>query len=364
MKRILYILALATLTSCTSLIATTATASMSISPASIREETRFLTDKMAYELRLSNRQYNDLYEINYDFIYAVSDLMEDVVYGYEWALEAYYEALDRRNDDLRWVLSDSQYRRFIRADYFYRPLYVSDGRYWSYRIYSYYPDRTVFYYDVPHHYSTYNGGNYRRYYNGVSYYRNRHTEIRHYSSPYSVRSSRRYNSYRSSDFGTIRFRANSNVRPENHRSMRRDDVNYNTRSRSYDSYQQRDRDYNRYNNSSSTRSYNTPNTRENSRTREYNSYSRDNTRTVPRSESTRSREDSRNSYSTAEPTRSRRGESTSTPVRSETRSVESRPTTRENVDRSSETRSSRRSEGATRSSSSEQPERGSSRSRR
>lgn len=356
-------MALATLTSCTSLIATTATAGMSMSPASIREETRFLTDKMAYELRLSNRQYNDLYEINYDFIYTVSDLMEDVVYGYEWALNAYYEALDLRNDDLRWVLSDSQYRRFMRADYFYRPLYVSNGRYWSYRIYSYYPDRTVFYYDVPYHYSTYSGANYRRYYNSASHYRNRHTEIRHYSSPYSVRSSRRYDSYRSSDFGTIRFRANSSVRPESHRSMRSDDVNRNTRSRGYDSYTQRERNYDRYNNSSHARSYNTPSTRENNRTREYDSYNRENTRTVTRSENTRSRDDSRSGYPATEQTCSRRGESTS-PVRSETRSVESRPTTRENVDRSSETRSSRRSEGATRSSSSEQSERGSSRSRR
>ena len=32
----------------------------------VRQETRFLTDKMAYELDLSTDQYNDTYEINYD----------------------------------------------------------------------------------------------------------------------------------------------------------------------------------------------------------------------------------------------------------------------------------------------------------
>ena len=69
----------------------------------VRKETRFLTDKMAYELSLSTQQYNDAYEINYDFIYSVRNIMDYVARGYEWALDDYYEALDIRNDDLRWV---------------------------------------------------------------------------------------------------------------------------------------------------------------------------------------------------------------------------------------------------------------------
>ncbi len=44
--------------------------------------------------------------------------MDYVARGYEWALDDYYEALDIRNDDLRWVLSDAQYRRFLGAEYF------------------------------------------------------------------------------------------------------------------------------------------------------------------------------------------------------------------------------------------------------
>ena len=36
-----------------------------MSTSKIRKETRFLTDKMAYELNLTTQQYNDAYEINY-----------------------------------------------------------------------------------------------------------------------------------------------------------------------------------------------------------------------------------------------------------------------------------------------------------
>ena len=88
-----------------------------MSTSKIRKETRFLTDKMAYELNLTTQQYNDAYEINYDFIYSVRNIMDYVARGYEWAMDDYYEALDIRNDDLRWVLSDGQYRRlFLSAD--------------------------------------------------------------------------------------------------------------------------------------------------------------------------------------------------------------------------------------------------------
>ena len=101
-------------------IGITAISSVSMAAMSnsrIRKETRFLTDKMAYELNLSTGQYNDVYEINYDFIYSIRYLMDDVIRGEEWALDKYYRTLDIRNDDLRWVLTASQYRRFIGVDY-------------------------------------------------------------------------------------------------------------------------------------------------------------------------------------------------------------------------------------------------------
>ena len=73
-------------------IGITAISSVSMAAMSnsrIRKETRFLTDKMAYELNLSTGQYNDVYEINYDFIYSIRYLMDDVIRGEEWALDKY-----------------------------------------------------------------------------------------------------------------------------------------------------------------------------------------------------------------------------------------------------------------------------------
>ena len=207
MKRILFLLFAIGLT-----VGTTAMAGMSTSK--VRKETRFLTDKMAYELSLSTQQYNDAYEINYDFIYSVRNIMDYVARGYEWALDDYYEALDIRNDDLRWVLSDAQYRRFLGAEYFYRPIYVTGGK-WSFRVYVNYPNRSLFYFGVPYHYRTYCGAHYRPHFHHVSYYRGRYTNFNHYSAPHRVRDQRVFHSYRRSDFGSVRFRPNTSTRPHN-----------------------------------------------------------------------------------------------------------------------------------------------------
>ena len=83
MKRILFIL-LATLSTAVCSAGTNA-----MSNSKVRKETRFLTDKMAYELNLNTEQYNDVYEINYDFISGVRYVMDDVLYGNEWALNRY-----------------------------------------------------------------------------------------------------------------------------------------------------------------------------------------------------------------------------------------------------------------------------------
>ena len=207
MKRILFLLFAVGLTANMTVMA-------GMSTSKVRKETRFLTDKMAYELSLSTQQYNDAYEINYDFIYSVRNIMDYVARGYEWALDDYYEALDIRNDDLRWVLSDGQYRRFMGADYFYRPIYVTGGR-WSLRVYINYPNRGLFYFGVPYHYHTYCGAHYRPHIHHTSYYRGRYNNFHHYSTPHRVRDQRVYHSYRRSDFGSVRIRPNSSVRPHN-----------------------------------------------------------------------------------------------------------------------------------------------------
>ena len=209
-------------------IGITAVSSVSMADMSnsrIRKETRFLTDKMAYELNLSTGQYNDVYEINYDFVYSIRYLMDDVMRGEEWALDNYYRTLDIRNDDLRWVLTASQYRRFIGVDYFYRPIYANGGG-WSFRVYIRYTNHNHFYFGKPYHYSSYCGGHYRTHYHN-SYYRGRY---RHdfYSGSHSIRDHRNYNTHRRSDFGTVTIRPNSARRDDVRRNdVRRNDVRRN-----------------------------------------------------------------------------------------------------------------------------------------
>lgn len=126
----------------------------------IRREARFLTDRMGYELGLSNRQYNDAYEINFDFLYQVNEVIDDVVYGYDDAIDYYYYLLDIRNEDLMYVLRRRQYHKFVNRDYFYRPIYMG-GYTWRMRIWDQYVDRNYFHFGVPTCYYTYTGAHYR-----------------------------------------------------------------------------------------------------------------------------------------------------------------------------------------------------------
>ena len=142
-----------------------------MSMSKVRENARFLTDRMAYELKLTPMQYDDVYEVNYDFIDNIRYIMDDVVRGYDHAVDRYYQFLDYRNDDLRWILSASQYRRFMGVDYFYRPVYTTASN-WLFRIYKVYHDVKHFYFDKPHHYKSYKGGHYRTHHGHVSFYKN------------------------------------------------------------------------------------------------------------------------------------------------------------------------------------------------
>ena len=90
----------------------------------IRVNARFLTDRMAFELNLTQTQYNDLYEVNYDFFSGIDPYVSAMARQEAYALDAYYRYLDERNDDLRWVLSSAEYVRFMALEYFFRPVYV------------------------------------------------------------------------------------------------------------------------------------------------------------------------------------------------------------------------------------------------
>lgn len=118
-----------------------------LSKSRSREEARFLTDKMAYELDLTDEQLQDIYEINYDYFRSLGP-----VDGY---YDSYY---DRRYRDLSYVLYDWQWNEFLLRDYFLRPAYIYRGG-WAFGIYNYYA-RTHFFYGIPHIYHTYHGGHY------------------------------------------------------------------------------------------------------------------------------------------------------------------------------------------------------------
>ena len=215
MKRILFMLF--------AVIMSTVACHAAMSNSKVRKETRFLTDKMAYELNLNTAQYNDVYEIIYDFISGVRYLMDVVLRGEEWALNRYYDYLDIRNDDLRWVLSRRQYSRFMQAAYFFRPIYVSGGH-WSFRIYVTYTNPNHFYYPRPYHYRTYCGGHNRVHYHNVSYYRGRHNHPT-YNGSFRIRDNKSYHTSRRSDFGSVHIRPNSGTRPNVEQSNRRPTTN-------------------------------------------------------------------------------------------------------------------------------------------
>ena len=127
-----------------------------------RNEALFLTDKMAYELNLSDAQYEAAYEINLDYLMGVTSYND--VYGPYW---------ERRNLDLSYILYQWQWDAFRTATYFYRPLYWDSG-YWHFGIYARYPHRDYFYFGRPHFYLSYRGGHSWRMNGGRSYYEGRH----------------------------------------------------------------------------------------------------------------------------------------------------------------------------------------------
>lgn len=135
---------------------TIVTSASAMTYSQAKNQALFLADKMAYELDLTDEQYEAAYEINLDYLMAVNDY--DDVYGTYWT---------RRNLELRSILASWQYDKYVAAEYFYRPVYWSNNR-WNWRIYTHYSyDR--YYKPRPMVYVTYRGGNDKRYYTSRSW---------------------------------------------------------------------------------------------------------------------------------------------------------------------------------------------------
>ena len=110
-----------------------------------QREALFLSDKMAHELDLTNDQYEAVFEINLDYYMSVNVAAD--LFGPWW---------NRRNADMKLVLSKWQYDKFMQLEYFYKPLlWQSDA--WVFVIYTHYA-RTVFFFAWPPGYYTYRGG--------------------------------------------------------------------------------------------------------------------------------------------------------------------------------------------------------------
>lgn len=139
----------------------TFTTASAMSYEQARQQALFLTDKMAYELNLTDDQYEAAYEVNLDYLMVINTY--DDLYGIYWR---------QRNLDLSYILLDWQYRAFCDATYFYRPLY-RDGGFWHFGIYARYPRRDYFFFGRPHFYVSYRGDHCWRVNGGRSWYHGR-----------------------------------------------------------------------------------------------------------------------------------------------------------------------------------------------
>ena len=97
----------------------------------IRAEARFITDKMVLELGLTNVQRNNIMRLNLDYLDAINSYRD--LNGRAWK---------HRNKELRRMMSDSQWRRYREAYYFYQPISWRDNAY-VHNIYIRYPERVV-----------------------------------------------------------------------------------------------------------------------------------------------------------------------------------------------------------------------------
>lgn len=101
----------------------------------IQDNARFLTDRMAYTLGIRDPYLIDeIYRINYDYIWGVNDYLDDVALGYYY--DDYMTVCAARDAALRNLLGYTIWNRLIAYSYFHRPI-VFVNRGWHFSIYDY-----------------------------------------------------------------------------------------------------------------------------------------------------------------------------------------------------------------------------------
>ena len=110
-----------------------------------RNKAMFLSDKMAYELNLTESQLNAVYEINLDYMLNLDE--ESDMFGYIWQI---------RNRDLGNVLSNWQNSQYLTSEWFYRPFTMNEEG-WTLAVNSRY-NEGQFLMQQPDVYLSYKGG--------------------------------------------------------------------------------------------------------------------------------------------------------------------------------------------------------------
>ena len=119
-----------------------------MSTIAIQSNARFLTDRMAYTLGIHDPYLIDeIYRINYDYIWGVNDYLDDVALGYYY--DDYMAVCEARDLALRTLLGTRLWNSILGYGYFHRPI-VFVNRGWHFSVYDY--DRYGahrFYYHAP-----------------------------------------------------------------------------------------------------------------------------------------------------------------------------------------------------------------------
>lgn len=120
----------------------------SMSVMAIRSNARFLTDRMAYTLGIRDPfLIDEIYRINYDYIWGVNSYLDDVALGYYY--DDYMTVCAARDMALRTLLGPAVWNRLLGISYFHRPI-VFANRGWHFSIYDYdRHGRKHFFYNPP-----------------------------------------------------------------------------------------------------------------------------------------------------------------------------------------------------------------------
>ncbi len=156
--------------------------------ANIQVEARFITDKMVLELGLTNVQRNNIMRLNLDYLDAINSYRD--LNGRAWKY---------RNKELRRMMSDSQWRRYREAYYFYQPISWRDNAY-VHNIYTRYPERVVVVHESCKHHKHYESCKHHKHHKHDKHYKHHkhHKHNKHYKH-YKHEKHHKHDKYRKYD---------------------------------------------------------------------------------------------------------------------------------------------------------------------